>query len=407
MRYGTLTIIFALAGLTVGGSVRAQSQQPDNRGVEPFTIDVPEAVLDDLNERLDRTRWPDQLPGTGWDQGADTAYIRELADYWRNDYDWRAEEARLNGFEHFHATVDGLRVHFVHERSEDPDAVPVLLLHGWPSSFVQMLDLIPLLTSPGEHGLPQSPSFHVVAASLPGYGFSDIPNRTLFGFASSARLMIGLMHDALGYERYGVRGSDIGGAVVRQMALMVPEQIIGVHLTGVIGLGGGEPPYSEAEEAYIAASEAIEPEVAYARLHMSKPQTLAHSLQDSPVGLAAWIVEKFRAWSDVDGDVESRYTKDELLTNLMLYWVTGTAPASVRTYYDFVREPSLTGRVEVPVGMLDTTKDLFPAAPREWGERLFNVHSWNVTDVGGHFLEWEAPELVARDMQEFFGSVSR
>ncbi|WP_428101239.1 epoxide hydrolase family protein [Candidatus Rariloculus sp.] len=407
MRYRTLTIIFALAGLTDGGSVRAQSEQPDDRGVEPFTIDVPEAVLDDLNERLDRTRWPDQLPGTGWDQGADTAYMRELAEYWRNDYDWRAEEARLNGFEHFRATVDGLGVHFVHERSADPDAVPLLLLHGWPSSFVQMLDLVPLLTQPGEHGLPDSPSFHVVVASLPGFGFSDVPNRTLFGFASSARLMAELMHDVLGYERYGVRGSDLGGVIVRQMALMNPDQVIGVHLTGIIGSGGGEPPYTEAEEAFIAAGAAIDQEVAYSRLHMSKPQTLAHSLQDSPVGLAAWIVEKFRAWSDSGGDVESRFTKDELLTNLMVYWVTGTAPASVRTYYDFVREPRQPGWIETPVGMLDTTKDLFPAAPREWGERLFNVQSWNVTDVGGHFLEWEEPELVARDLQEFFGSIDR
>ena len=407
MRYRTLTIIFALAGLTDGGSVRAQSEQPDDRGVEPFTIDVPEAVLDDLNERLDRTRWPDQLPGTGWDQGADTAYMRELAEYWRNDYDWRAEEARLNGFENFRATVDGLGVHFVHERSADPDAVPLLLLHGWPSSFVQMLDLVPLLTQPGEHGLPDSPSFHVVVASLPGFGFSDVPNRTLFGFASSARLMAELMHDVLGYERYGVRGSDLGGVIVRQMALMNPDQVIGVHLTGIIGSGGGEPPYTEAEEAFIAAGAANEQEVAYSRLHMSKPQTLAHSLQDSPVGLAAWIVEKFRAWSDSGGDVESRFTKDELLTNLMVYWVTGTAPASVRTYYDFVREPLQPGWIEVPVGMLDTTKDLFPAAPREWGERLFNVQSWNVTDVGGHFLEWEEPELVARDLQEFFGSIDR
>jgi pimeloyl-ACP methyl ester carboxylesterase len=389
--------------LSIGAPVMAQ--ESTGTDAERFTIAVPEAVLEDLRERLARTRWPDQLPGTGWDYGADTAYIRDLAAYWQDGFDWRAQEARLNGFEHYRARVDGLRVHFVHARSSDPDAVPVLLLHGWPSSFVQMLDVIPLLTEPGDHGLP-GPSFHVVAASLPGFGFSDVPNRTLFGFASSARLMAGLMHDVLGYERYGVRGSDLGGVIVRQMALMYPEQVIGVHLTGIIGAAGASPPYTAAEQAFIDASAAIEGEIAYARLQMSKPQTLAHALQDSPVGLAAWIVEKFRAWSDSGGDVESRFTKDELLTNLTVYWVTGTAPASVRMYYDFVREPLSPGRIERPVGMLMSTKDLFPAAPREFGERLFNVQHWVETDSGGHFLEWEEPELVARDMARFFGALA-
>jgi pimeloyl-ACP methyl ester carboxylesterase len=372
---------------------------------QPFSIDVPDAVIRDLNDRLARTRWPDQLPGTGWDQGADTAYMRELADYWQTEFDWRAHEARLNEFDHYRATIDGMRVHYVHARSPEPDAVPLLMLHGWPSSFVQMLDIIPLLTDPAAHGNPDAQAFHVVAGSIPGFGFSDAPNRTPFGFPSSARIMVQLMHDVLGYDRYGVRGSDIGGVVVRQMAVIAPQQIIGVHLTGIIGTGGGSPPYTEAEQAFIEASAAIEPEIAYARLHSSKPQTLAHSLNDSPVGLAAWIVEKFRAWSDSDGDVESRFSKDELLTNLMVYWVSQNAPASVRTYYDFAREPLVPGRIELPVGMLDTTQDLFPAAPREWGERLFNVQRWTVTDTGGHFLEWEEPELVARELQRFFAAI--
>jgi pimeloyl-ACP methyl ester carboxylesterase len=219
--------------------------------------------------------------------------------------------------------------------------------------------------------------------------------------------MAKLMHEALGYERYGVRGSDLGGVIVRQIALAHPEQVLGVHLTGIIGAAGGSPPYTAAEQKFIDASAAIEGEIAYARLQMSKPQTLAHSLNDSPAGLAAWIVEKFRAWSDSNGDVESRFSKDELITNLMLYWVTGTAPSSVRMYYDFVREPLKTGRIERPVGMLMSTKDLFPPAPREFGERLFNVQHWVETDVGGHFLEWEEPELVARDLQAFFGALPR
>ena len=400
---------FVAAGLVALAMITSSpsSAQGERPLVERFAIEVPAGVLRDLDDRLARTRWPDQLPGTGWSYGADTAYLRELVAYWQNEYDWRAQERALNRFEHYRASIDGTRIHFVHARSRDANAIPVLLLHGWPSSFVQMLDLIPLLTDPAAHGLPNAPSFHVVAASLPGFGFSDIPTRPGVGFATSAELMARLMHDALGYERYGVRGSDLGGVIVRQMALLHPEQIIGVHLTGIIGSAGAAPPYTEAEQKFIDAVARIEPELAYARLHSSKPQTLAHSLNDSPVGLAAWIVEKFRAWSDSNGDVESRFTKDELITNLMIYWATGTAPASVRMYYDFVREPFKTGRIERPVGMLMSTKDLFPPAPREFGERFLNVQHWVETNRGGHFLEWEEPELVARDMQAFFGALPR
>jgi len=372
---------------------------------EPFAIDISDEVLRDLNARLARTRWPDQLPGTGWTYGADTAYLRELVSYWQTGFDWRAQQARLNRFDHFRAEVGGTRIHFIHARSRNDDAIPLLLLHGWPSSFVQMLDIIPVLAAPAAHGLPATPSFHVVAASLPGFGFSDIPVRPGVGFATTATLMDELMHDVLGYERYAVRGSDLGGNVVRQIALRHPGHVIGVHLTGMIGADGATPPFTAAEQAFIDADAVTLPERAYARLQMSKPQTLAHALNDSPVGLAAWIVEKFRAWSDSKGDVESRFSKDALLTNVTVYWVTGTAPASVRMYYDFSREPVVQGRIERPVGMLMSTKDLFPAAPREWGQRFFNVKRWTTTDVGGHFLEWEEPELVARELQAFFASL--
>jgi pimeloyl-ACP methyl ester carboxylesterase len=399
-------LIVFLIGVLVAQLGGAQGLNTQGTAPQRFTIDVPDAVLSDLSERLARTRWPDQLPGTGWTYGTDTAYLRELVSYWQNDFDWRAQQTRLNEFEHYRALVGGMRIHFLHARSQDRDAIPLLLLHGWPSSFVQMLDIIPLLVDPAAHGLPRTPSFHVVVASLPGFGFSDIPVRPGVGFATSSELMAELMHDVLGYLQYGVRGSDLGGSIVRQMALRYPEQVIGVHLTGMIGTEGAEPPFTPAEQAFIEADAATLPERAYARLQMSKPQTLAHSLNDSPVGLAAWIVEKFRAWSDSNGNIESRFTKDELLTNLMIYWVTGTAPASVRTYYEFVREPLAQGRIERPVGMLMSSKDLFPAAPREWGERFFNVERWVETDVGGHFLEWEEPELVARELQAFFGSIA-
>ena len=398
-----LRVAVAVAVAWSAGEAMAQTAARAER----FKIDVPQAVLDDLAERLDRTRWPSQLPGTGWTYGADTAYLRQLADYWQREFDWREQEKRLNRFDHYRATIDGTRIHFVHAKSRDPNAIPVLLLHGWPSSFVQMLDIIPYLTDPAAHGMPNAPSFNVVAASLPGFGFSDIPTKTGVGFATSADLMAKLMHDVLGYQRYGVRGSDLGGVIVRQMAVRHPEQVSGVHLTGIIGAAGATPPLTAAEQKFVDASAAIEPEIAYARLQMSKPQTLAASLNDSPIGLAAWIVEKFRAWCDCNGNVESRFSKDALLTNLMVYWVTQTAPSSVRMYYDFVREPQTPGKVERPVGMLMSTKELFPPAPREFGERLFNVQRWVETDKGGHFLEWEEPGLVARDMQAFFGVLPR
>ena len=370
----------------------------------PFTIEIPAATLRDLEERLARTRWPDQIPGSAWTYGTDTEYLRELVEYWRGEFDWRAQERRLNAFDHYRAEIDGLKIHFIHARSADPNAVPLLLLHGWPSSFVQMLDIIPLLTAPpGGAG----PAFHVVAASLPGYGFSDVPQVAGVGFDRSAELLGELMTGVLGYARYGVRGSDLGGVIVQRMALARPDRVIGVHLTGIIG--ANPPPGAEltaAEQAFVAASAAMNQfEVAYARLHMSRPQTLAHALNDSPAGLASWIVEKFRSWADTGGDVETRFSKDELLTNLMVYWATGTINSSIRMYYEFVRETPRTDRVEVPVGMLMSTKDLFPPAPREWGERLFNVARWTETNTGGHFLEWEEPELVASELRAFFAEL--
>jgi pimeloyl-ACP methyl ester carboxylesterase len=405
MSYRVYLSAVALVAASMTARFESAAQDAPRPRAEPFTVAVPNAVLADLRERLERTRWPDQLPGTGWSYGTDTAYLRELTAYWQKGFDWRAQEKRLNGFQNYRAGIDGTRIHFVHARSRNPNATPLLMLHGWPSSFVQMLDIIPLLTDPEAHGLAGAPSFHVVAASLPGFGFSDPPARTGVGFATAAELMAKLMTDVLGYERYGVRGSDLGGVIVRQMAATHPERVIGVHLTGIIGTAGGQPPYTAAEQAFIDATAAMEGDIAYARLQMSRPQTLAVSLMDSPAGLASWIVEKFRSWSDSGGDLESRFSKDELLTNLTVYWASGTAPSSVRMYYEFVREPLKAGRLETPVGMLMTRKDLFPAAPREWGERLFNVTHWVETERGGHFLEWEEPELVARDLQTFFASL--
>jgi pimeloyl-ACP methyl ester carboxylesterase len=375
--------------------------------VQPYSIHVSDEVLSDLRARLRNTRWPDQLDGTGWEYGSDTQYIRELCHYWADEFDWRAQERRLNRLRHFKADVDGLQVHFAHEKGKGPHPIPVLMLHGWPSTFVQFEKIIPLLTDPASHGAPAAPSFDVVVASLPGYGFSDIPRTRGFAIGAMARCFAKLMTECLGYERFALRGSDIGGSVTQQLALAHPDLVIGAHVTGLLRgvpmLGTG--PQSEAEQKFhadLALWEATE--IAYARMHGTKPQTLAVSLNDSPAGLAAWIVEKFRSWGDTKGNVESRFSKDELLTNLTIYWATGTIASSVRLYYEFTREKRIQGKVAVPTALLIATHDMVPP-PREICERFYNVARWTQTDVGGHFLEWEEPQLVAEDMRAFFGGL--
>lgn len=374
---------------------------------EPYRIHVPDEVLADLKARLRNTRWPDQLERTGWDYGADTAYLKQLCAYWADGFDWRKQEDRLNGFHQYRKTIDGLRIHFIHERGRGPNPIPVLMLHGWPSTFVQFEKIIPLLTDPGSHGAPGAPSFDVVVASLPGYGFSEIPKTRGFAIQSMARYFTKLMTDSLGYERFALRGSDIGHSVAQQLALAHPDLVIGAHLTGLlrgVPLAGSAPP-SEAEQAFNKAMAAWDAqELAYARMHGTKPQTLAVGLNDSPAGLASWIVEKFRTWGDTKGNVESRFSKDELLTNLTIYWATGTIASSVRLYYEFTREKRLQGKVTVPTALLIATHDMVPP-PREVCERLYDIARWTRTDKGGHFLEWEEPGLVAEDMRAFFGSL--
>lgn len=369
-------------------------------------IRVEQTALDDLGYRLRHVRWPDEYANTNWNYGTNRTWLQELVRYWAGDFDWRGQEAWLNSFAHFKSRIDGLGIHYIHQRSRHPDAIPLLLLHGWPGSFVQMLALVPLLTDPAAHGLPDTPAFHVVVASLPGFGFSDAPTAPGFAMESIATVMDKLMYDTLGYARYGVRGSDLGGTAIDQMARHFPGHLLGAHLTQLIVAGGAPAPgdATDAERAFLAASTAIgNTELAYARLHSSKPQTLAYGLNDSPVGLAAWISEKYRSWGDTGGDIESRFSKDFLLTTLSLYWFTGTISHSIRTYYEMVRNRGNTARITVPVGFLMSMKDMFPPAPREWAERSHNVVHFNAAQHGGHFLEWEEPELVARDLQAFFG----
>lgn len=370
---------------------------------QPFSINVAQEILDDLQTRLAMTRWPDEIEGAGWDYGANLAYMQELIAYWQNDFDWRAQETMLNSFDHFRAVVNGTGIHFIHERGQGDNPIPLLVLHGWPSSSWQMSKIIGPLTDPAGNGGDAADSFDIVAADLPGYGFSDRPTQPGMAPVVMAELFHTLMTETLGYERYAVRGSDLGAGVIQQLALLHPEALIGIHLSGTNPYVGEVPEdLTPAEQTFVeTAMQWMQQEMAYAQQHSSKPQTLAYGLNDSPSGLAAWIIEKFWRWSDSNGDVESRFTKDELLTNLTIYWATQTINSSIRLYYEAARNPGNFGRVEVTTGMLMSPRDMFPT-PREWAERSYQVDWWTEINEGGHFLEMEVPDLVIEDVRAFF-----
>jgi pimeloyl-ACP methyl ester carboxylesterase len=376
-------------------------------GSQRYRVAVPEETLADLKDRIARTRWPDEVPGAGWDYGTNLAFLHGLLARWQDGFDWRGREVELNRLPHFRATIDGLGIHFVHARSKEPDALPILLTHGWPSTFCEMSRLIPLLADPASHGGRAEDAFHVVVPSLPGFGFSDIPARRGLTKTRIAAMWAHLMTEVLGYPRFAARGGDIGSGVTAWLGFDYPERVTGIHVSDVLrpGIGPGSPPLSEAERRFLDEEEAwMRTEGAYDHIQATKPQTLAYGLLDSPAGLAAWIVEKFRSWSDCGGDVLRRFPVDDLLTHLTIYWVTGTIHSANRLYFDRDREPRGLApgeRVEVPCAVT-----IFPAdidhPPREWGERAYRVERWSEMPRGGHFAAWEEPELLVEDIREFF-----
>lgn len=371
--------------------------------MEPFAIEIEPAVLADLHDRLDRTRWPDELPGTGWDYGTNLAYLRELAAYWRRDFAWNAQAAALNRYPHYRVESGWGRIHVQVAPGQGPAPAPLLLLHGWPSSFVQMQKILPLLSDPASHGGSAADSFTVVAASLPGYGFSDRPSVPGMSVARVAAAMHTVMTERLGYPRFAVRGTDLGAGVATQLALTFPKALLGVH-TGGTNPWLGEIPadLTPPEQAFVvSAQQWAQTEMAYAMAQSTRPQTLAYGLNDSPVGLAAWIIEKFRRWSDCDGDLERSFSRDDLLTNLTIYWATGTINSSMRLYYETVRDAGAWGRSPVPVAYAMPPGDMFPT-PRSWVERSSRVDRWTELPAGGHFPEWEVPVPLAADIREFF-----
>ena len=382
--------------------------------IAPFSIQIEEEILSDLRERILRTRWPDQAPGAAWDQGTDLNYLKQLLAYWADGFDWRAQERELNAVNHFRAELDGVHIHFVHERARHGQGIPLILTHGWPSTFIELLPLVPFLTDPKGHGI-DGPAFDVVIPSLPGYGFSDRPAQVRVNYLHVAGLWHRLM-SGLGYERYGAHGGDFGAGIATFMALKDPEPMIGVHLSNleITPYTGPEArPLSAAERTYLERSQAFwQEESGYKAIQSTKPQTLAYGLSDSPAGLAAWILEKWRSWADSRGDLDGRFSRDFLLTTVTLYWVTQTIASSMRDYYDndnkrFRVTIGPEQFVNVPTGIAVFANNFVDEGtpPREWAERLYNVRRWTPMPRGGHFAPVEQPELLARDIIAFFGGL--
>ena len=376
--------------------------------IRPFRVDIKEDVLTDLRERLKRTRWPDEIPGSGWDYGSNLAYVKELVDYWIEEFDWRKQEEVINGYSQFIDEVDGLDVHYIHERGKGPDPLPLLLIHGWPGSIVEFLDFIPLLTDPAAHGGDERDSFDVVAPSMPGYGFSEKPSVPGMGVNDMADVFAKLMSQ-IGYESYVAQGGDWGASISSRLGFSHSDKVKAIHINMILGgspyLGPGSRPLSDAEKQYLQEIEQWErDEGAYGHIQGTKPQTLAYGLNDSPAGLAAWIVEKWRSWSDCGGDVESVYTKDKILTNITLYWVTETINASTRIYYETRKDRWRLSQGEgigVPTAVAVFPEEL-DRPVKEWAERTYNVQRWTEFPKGGHFAAMEEPQALAADMREFF-----
>jgi pimeloyl-ACP methyl ester carboxylesterase len=380
--------------------------------VDPFSIRVPEEVLSDLRLRIRKTRWPDEVPGGPWKQGTGLDYLRQLLAYWADEFDWRSQERQLNVFDQFRAELDGVRIHFVHMRARRRRGIPLILTHGWPSTFVEMLTLVPFLTDPDAYAI-SGPAFDVVIPSLPGYGFSERPLRTGVTTRYTAGLWHRLMH-GLGYERYGAYGTDFGSAVATFMALDNPDPMRGLHLSNVDiqpYTGPGSRALSEAERLYVEQTRRWDSvERGYSAIQSTRPQTLGYGLNDSPAGLAAWILEKWRSWSDSRGDLATRFSSDFLLTTVTLYWATQTITSSIRDYYDNRWSGVTVGPddfVDVPTAIAVFASNFVSEGvlPREWAERLYSVRRWTPMPSGGHFAAVEEPELLARDIGSFFAEL--
>jgi pimeloyl-ACP methyl ester carboxylesterase len=409
-RMVAIALLVATAWSTVTplvSSARAQTA-PAAAGdaVRPFSIRVPEATLVDLKARLAKARLPEPLAGPGWNLGTDVVYLRQLLDYWRDRFDWRAQERLLNRMEQFTTTIDGLSIHFVHRRSPHAGALPLLVTHGWPGSIAEFTKVIGPLTDPPAHGGRADDAFHVVMPSIPGFGFSTAPRAAGMDPARIAAIEAALMA-RLGYTRYGVQGGDWGAIIGTQVAARHPAQVAGLHLNMCSAPAPAADPnagLTDAELARLKVRQVFQAEeTGYQQIQGTKPQTIGIALTDSPVGLAAWIVEKFRTWCDCEGNPEAVFTKDELLTNITLYWTTQSAASSARIYYES-RHPTsapVPGRIEVPTACADFPKEII-WSPRRWAEARYNITRWTMMPKGGHFAALEQPHALVDDVRAFF-----
>jgi pimeloyl-ACP methyl ester carboxylesterase len=369
----------------------------------PFRIEIADSQLVDLRERLARTRWPDAVDGAGWRYGSDAEFLKALISHWRDRFDWRAAEARLNRFPQFLAKVDGIDIHFLRVKGKGPDPLPLVITHGWPSSIAEFTKVLPLLTDPASHGGRAEDAFDVVAPSLPGFGFSAHPLRPGMSSAAVTRLWVTLMTDVLGYRRFFAHGGDIGGGITNRLGRWRSAAAIHTMVAAPVA-DTGAPPLGDAEKSWLALVEKWEhDEGAYGHQQRTRPQTLAYGLNDSPAGLAAWIVEKWRSWSDCGGDILSRFTMDELLTNIGIYWFTETIGSSLRMYYESAHDmnPDDNVRIEVPARVFLTREEV-DLCPPEYVARSYVNFSYGVAERGGHFLAAEEPELLADDIRTWF-----
>lgn len=381
--------------------------------VQPFTISIPDSILTDLQRRLASTRWMKPLESKGWEQGINPDYLKEFILYWHDAFNWRVQEKKLNRFKHFTAGVEDYNLHFIHEKGNASVCVPILLLHGWPDSFYRFNKITPMLTRPASVRLNDDISFDVIVPSLPGFGFTQSPRdvNQHQPMRHTAALMFSLMTDVLGYKQFVVAGGDGGSPLAQTMAIDYPETVKAIYITDPGWHTQGVDPsiLSKREKKYVEkGQDAFMQQGAYAMVQTTKPQSLAYALNDSPAALASWILDRFYFWCDCDGDIEQRFTKDELLTNIMIYWSTQTIASSMRAYKMEALSPTLTPKdyVKTPTGVGLFPKDIGGIPPREFVERTVNVQRWTEFERGGHFTAWEEPELMAADMLKFFSTLN-
>lgn len=410
-------LLVALSGKVGVVSAQGKLPVPSSEPIAPFKIKVEDATLRDLQDRLARTRWPNQIEGTGWEYGVPLDYMQKLVEYWQAQYDWRQQEQELNKLEQFVTRIDGLDIHFVHVRSKERNALPLVIVHGWPGSFVEFCKIIGPLTDPVAHGGKPEDAFHVVCPSLPGFGFSSKPNERGWSSQRMAEVIARLMA-RLGYERYGAQGGDWGSGIARWLATSDGGHCVGGHSNFPAANQPTEDPLrgvtAEELERYQQRRKELGDHFAYSAIQGTRPLTLGYGLNDSPAGLAAWIVDKFWAWSDHRGDLDNSFTKDELITNVMIYWVTESMPSATRIYYEsqhnLPRPQSQspfesTGR-PAPLGFALFPKEI-NVPPRAWVQRNLGsaLTHWTQMPRGGHFAALEQPELLVEDVRTFFRKV--